>query len=201
MGDLLEHYFTNNTHLECDIRKINYENKGVVFAFFSDNGVFSKNHIDFGSSLLVNTILKNEKVNKTTILDVGCGYGFMGITLAKLLDSYALMADVNKRALHLANRNIKENNVNAETIESNAYDKVEGKFELIVSNPPIRAGKDVCLNFIRGAKDYLEQNGRLWLVIRKDKGAKSFIKNIEDIYNVEVVEREKGFFIIRAVLR
>ena len=92
-GDFLEHYFTNNIDLKSDIRTISYTNQSDSFEFLSDNGVFSKNKIDYGSKLLIETILKNESRKKLTILDVGCGYGFLGIVLAKKLDSEVVMGD------------------------------------------------------------------------------------------------------------
>ena len=108
-GDFLEHYFTNNTNLKSELRVISYENKENVFSFYSDLGVFSKDKIDYGSRTLVDTILKEEQRQNLKILDVGCGYGFIGITLSKILNSEVLMVDVNKRAVHLCERNIKEN--------------------------------------------------------------------------------------------
>lgn len=197
-GDFLEHYFTNNANLKSELRLITYENKDTVFSFYSDLGVFSKDKIDYGSRVLVNTILKEEKKEGLKILDVGCGYGFIGITLSKLLKSESLMVDVNKRALHLCERNIKENKAIGSTLLSDVYQNVEGKFDIIVTNPPIRAGKDVVLNILVGAKDYLQKEGVLWFVIRKDQGAKSILKLLEETYHCEVVKKDKGFYIMRA---
>ena len=144
----MEHYFTNNIDLKSDIRTISYTNQSDSFEFLSDNGVFSKNKIDYGSKLLIETILKNESRKKLTILDVGCGYGFLGIVLAKKLDSEVVMGDVNKRALHLAERNRLKNKIRGKTILSSSYEKIEDEFDLIVTNPPIRAGKEVVLNIL-----------------------------------------------------
>ena len=118
----MEHYFTNNEQLKSELRDITYTLDDTNFTFISDNGVFSKNKIDYGSKFLVETMLK--QINKThiSILDMGCGYGFIGIVLAKKLDSLVTLADVNKRALHLAKENFKVNKVEAHIIESNIYD-------------------------------------------------------------------------------
>jgi len=194
----LEHYFTNSQNLRSEIRSISYENKGQVFTFFSDLGVFSKDKIDFGSRLLVDTILENEKRKNLEFLDVGCGYGFIGITLSLILDSCVEMVDVNKRALHLCERNIKENKIKGKCYLSNVYEKVEGKYDFIVTNPPIRAGKAVVLEILLEARNYLKKDGVLWFVVRKDQGAKSLIKNIETVYNCEIVKKEKGFYVILA---
>lgn len=193
----MEHYFTNNSHLKSEIRTISYENRGIVFTFFSDLGVFSKDKIDYGSRVLVETILQQEKkYNK--ILDVGCGYGFIGIVLGKLNEASVVFTDVNKRALHLCERNIKENKIKGEIVLSNAYENITETYDLIVTNPPIRAGKEVVLNIIRDARKHLKEDGELWFVIRKDQGVKSIIKCVEDIYKIEVVKKDKGFYIVRA---
>ena len=167
-------------------------------SFKSDNGVFSKDKVDFGSRLLVETILKNVTDKNLNILDVGCGYGFMGITLSKILESHVDMCDVNKRAIHLTKKNIVDNQVDAEAIEINMYENITKTYDLIVTNTPIRAGKDIVLGILDQAKNYLVQTGELWFVIRKDQGAKSAISHISDSYEVEIVEKSKGFYIIKA---
>ncbi len=169
---------------------------GEKFIFYTDNGVFSKDGLDFGSRLLLETIIEEDMGSH--ILDVGCGYGPIGIILQKMKDIYVDMVDVNLRALHLAERNAKENHCDMVYIfESNCYQNVSGKYTTIVTNPPIRAGKKIVYNILVNAKEYLEQDGKLFLVIRKEQGAKSLISDMEKIYNVEVLERKKGFFIIK----
>ncbi len=194
----MEHYFTNNQNLRSEIRSITYENKGTVFTFFSDLGVFSKDKIDFGSRFLVETILKKETRTNLKILDVGCGYGFIGVVLGKNLKSKVDMVDINKRALHLCEKNIKENQIEGQCFESNIYENVTNSYDLIVTNPPIRAGKEVVMKILTKAKNYMKENAALWFVIRKDQGAKSVIKNLEPIYKCEIIEKSKGFYIICA---
>lgn len=172
-----------------------------MLSFYSDNGVFSKDKIDYGSSLLVETILKNKSSAYNNILDVGCGYGFMGITLAKILNLEVTLIDVNKRALHLAERNSKENKVKYKIIESNCYENISDIYSLIISNPPIRAGKEIVFNILMQAKDYLSDDGELWFVMRKSQGVKSAIKHIESVYMCEIIEKSKGFYIIKAKKR
>ena len=146
----MTHYFTNENNLKSEIRTIRYTNGAFSLVFNSDNGVFSKDHLDFGSKLLIETMIKNvDNTDKNkSILDVGCGYGFIGISLAKILNSKVVMVDINKRAIHLTNMNIKENKVNAQAFESNIYENVKEKFDVIVSNPPIRAGKNIVLEIL-----------------------------------------------------
>ncbi len=193
----MAHYFTNENNLKSEIRTIRYTNGDFSLVFNSDNGVFSKDHLDFGSKLLIETMIKHIDKNKS-ILDVGCGYGFIGISLAKILNSKVVMVDINKRAVHLTNMNIKENKVNAQTFESNIYENVKEKFDVIVSNPPIRAGKNIVLEILERAHEFLNINGELWFVIRKDQGAKSIAKELEKIYKIEIMEKSKGFYIFRA---
>lgn len=193
----MEHYFTNNENLKSEIRKINYNYKSFSFTFFSDLGVFSKDKIDYGSRLLVETYLNYNNSSKK-ILDVGCGYGFIGVVLSKVTNSEILMVDVNKRAIHLTERNIIENKVNAKSFISDAYENVNDKYDVIITNPPIRAGKDKVLEILNESVKYLNDNGKLWFVIRKDQGAKSIIKVLNKELKVDNIEKSKGFYIFCA---
>lgn len=194
----MEHYFTNNENLKSELREINYTYKKEDFKFISDNGVFSKDKIDFGSRLLVETYLEKNEKNNLNVLDVGCGYGFIGIVLSKVLSSKVDMIDINTRAIHLTEKNIKLNKVNAKAFISNAYENIQTKYDLIITNPPIRAGKKIVLNILKNAKNFLLENGQLWLVIRKDQGAKSILKDLNLLYETTLVKKSKGFYIISA---
>ncbi len=196
---LLEHYFTNNTNLKSEIRSLAYNYKDTSFEFLSDNGVFAKNKIDYASKVLIESFLDNHKdVTSGTLLDVGCGYGFLGIVAGKELNLDVELIDINKRAVHLCERNIKLNDVRGKVYESNLYESVKNKYEYIITNPPIRAGKETVLEILKGAKNHLLENGELWFVINKDQGAKSTKKAIELLYNVEILTKSKGFYVFRA---
>lgn len=199
-GDSLEQYFTNNPNLKSELRTIIYKQKDKTLTFYSDNGVFSKDKLDFGSTLLLDTIFKNINKDNLNILDVGCGYGFIGISIAKMLSAHVTMCDINKRALHLAKKNIQENDIEnlCQVIESNMYENITDIYDLIITNPPIRAGKNVVYGILDGARDYLKEDGELWMVIRKDQGAKSTMTHLEEKYNCEIVAKSKGFYIIKA---
>lgn len=193
----MEHYFTNNNNLKSDFRTIIYKHGDEITKFTSDLGVFSKDKVDFGSNLLIETYYKMGRKN-VTVLDVGCGYGIIGILLAKYMGTSSTLIDVNKRAVHLTNMNIKNTGVDAKTFESDIYSSVEDTYDVIITNPPIRAGKQTVLSILLGAKDHLNDNGELWFVIRKDQGAKSIMEKLKSTYAVEVLEKSKGFFIILA---
>ena len=188
-------YFTNDENLKSEYRNIIYKYKDLTLNFTSDLGVFSKDRVDFASKLLLETYFENGKKN-INVLDVGCGYGFIGVTLSKIMNSYVDMIDVNKRAVHLSNINIKNNNVNANAFISNIYENIDKKYDCIITNPPIRAGKSVYMNIIENAAEYLTDDGELWFVMNKDHGAKSTIEKIKNVYDVNVVNKSKGFFVI-----
>ena len=166
------------------------------FIFYTDNGVFSKDGLDFGSRLLLETIPLEEVGGK--VLDMGCGYGVLGIVVNKITSCYVDMVDVNLRAMHLANINIKENGCsNINVFESNTYSNINSKYTSIITNPPIRAGKQIVYDIVMNAKDYLNDDGVLFIVIRKEQGAKSLIVDLEKLYTVEVLNKKKGFFILK----
>lgn len=192
----LEHYFTNNENLKSEINELSYSYDNYVFSFLSDNGVFSKLKIDYGSRFLVETYLKNYANKPGDFLDVGCGYGFIGIVLSKVLDVKGTLIDINKRAVHLTNRNIAGNKVNCEAFVSNVYEDINTKFDLIITNPPIRAGKTVLLDILEGSKNYLNDNGECWFVMRKDHGVKTMIKALENTFSCQIIDKSKGFYIV-----
>lgn len=189
-------YFTNDNSIPSKLVKTRAVVLNNSFIFYTDNDVFSKDGLDFGSRLLLENIPLTEIGE--SLLDVGCGYGVFGIVLNKILGVKVTMCDVNRRALHLAEKNIKENKCSdCSVIESNCYQNINSKYSTIITNPPIRAGKKVVYEILEGAKDYLLPGGRLFFVVRKEQGAKSIISDMQKIYNVEVLERKKGFFIIK----
>lgn len=191
-------YFTNE-NLPSNVKSTFCVVKGHKFTFLTDNGVFSKDGLDFGSRLLLESIPLDEVGAK--VLDMGCGYGTIGIIINKLTNHDIDMVDVNLRAMHLARRNAKENGCsNINIFESNCYQNITSKYNTIITNPPIRAGKKIVYEILMGAKKYLEQDGKLFLVIRKEQGAKSIISDLEKEYNVEILEKKKGFFVLKCTI-
>jgi len=188
-------YF-DNQDLPSNMVKTNAFILGQKFTFMTDNGVFSKDGLDFGSRLLLESIPLEEVGGK--VLDMGCGYGVFGIVLNKITSCEVDMVDVNLRAMHLAEINIRENHcIGVNVFESNCYSSINTKYSSIVTNPPIRAGKKIVYDIVMNARNYLEENGHLFIVIRKEQGAKSLIVDLEKLYTVEVLNKKKGFFILK----
>ena len=191
-------YFENQ-QLPSNVRKVKVHLFFRDFYFYTDNGVFSKDGLDFGSRLLLESIPLDEVGGK--VLDMGCGYGVFGIILNKITSCYVDMVDVNLRALHLAKRNVEVNCCsNISVFESNVYENIHSKYSCIVTNPPIRAGKKIVYDMVMNAGKYLLDNGKLFLVIRKEQGAKSLIIDLKKYYDVIVLCRKKGFYILRCVV-
>ncbi len=194
----LGHYYTNDESLKSEIKKLTYNYELYDFCFLSDNGVFSKDKIDYGSRLLVETFLNESSNGFSKVLDVGCGYGFIGTVIGKVKNCEIDMIDVNKRAMHLSKRNLELNGVQGEVFESDCYSSVTKKYDVIITNPPIRMGKSVLEKILTCARGHLEIGGSLWFVMRKDHGAKSFEKLLKNYYELRIVEKSKGFYIFEA---
>lgn len=193
----MDHYYSSNPTSMSEERILKYNIKDKCLEFISDNGVFSKGRIDFATDFLLNVLSKEEIGG--SVLDVGCGYGVIGITLSKLFDISVTMLDINNRALGLAKRNAIRNGVqNIEVVESDGFEKIQENFDVIVTNPPIRAGKAVIYEMYREAKKHLKAGGRFYLVINKKHGAPSTIKYLEEIFeNVEILDKKAGFNVIK----
>jgi len=196
----MSHYFTDNSNLPSNRREITYVINGTSFKLFVDNGVFSKGHLDQGSKIFIETLLKVNLGNN--VLDIGCGYGPIGLTLAKLTPSMnVICSDVNTRALGLCIENVSALKVSHQVtcLQSDIYTNIEGKFDSIVSNPPIRAGKKVTYEIYKGALSHLVDGGSLYIVIRKAQGALSAKEYIESLFgNSEILAKEKGYYVIKA---
>ena len=198
----MDQYFTQNPTSENQIYKFNWNVREEVFDFYTSNSVFSKKGVDFGSMLLIETIISENKGFNGSILDLGCGYGPLGVIAAKFFhNSTVTMCDVNERALELSLMNAKENKVDdrVKIIASSAFENIKDSFGIIMTNPPIRAGKDVVFSFYEGAHKHLNQDGKFYVVIQKKQGAPSTKAKLESLFgNCETVNKKSGYFIFRA---
>lgn len=195
----MNQYFDDNRHLKSNRKEISFRFWCFNYSFIVDHGVFSKDEVDTGSQILLNQVLTQPLGAK--ILDLGCGYGPIGIILkTHFKESYIEMVDVNPRALELAKENAIHNNIEANIHLSNAFEDIETKdFTAIVVNPPIRAGKIIIYKMFQTSFEHLQIGGCLWVVIRKSHGAQSAKKKIEEVYgNCEIVKKEKGFYVLCA---
>lgn len=195
-----DHYYSKNPQSKNITETKRFILKDHPFTFTTSAGVFSKKGIDFGTRLLIENF-EAPKV-EGDILDLGCGYGPIGITLAHFYEKRNIvMVDINERAVSLAKQNAEKNNViNVTVRQSEGFVSVkEQQFAAIVTNPPIRAGKKVLYNLFDDSISHLKNNGELWLVIQKKQGAPSAIHYLSSVFSeVETVTRKKGYYIIRA---
>lgn len=191
----MSQYFDNDKNIKSErkIIKFNFDNK--VFSIYSDNGVFSKDRFDYGTRVLLNSV----DIDKLSgnVLDLGCGLGVVGIILGTFNKGINIdMVDINERAIDLAKNNLVLNNVKANVFVSDIYSNIDNKYDFIITNPPIRAGKNVIRVFLLGSYDYLKDDGILYFVMRKDHGVKSMIKELSVKFNISIVNKDKGFYVV-----
>lgn len=190
----MSYYFSNDETVKSEIKKIDIK-LDIMLSFYTDNGVFSKKGMDFGTRTLVNSL----PTLQGSVLDIGCGYGPIGIYISKRDGLKVDMIDINKRCVDLSSKNAILNNVDVNVFHSNGFENINKKYDFIVSNPPIRIGKKNMYELLFGAKKYLNKSGELWIVVNKNQGAKSLVTDLSSEYEVNVVLKNKGFYVIRAI--
>lgn len=197
----LRHYFIAREHSKDDYFEFNMNFLSRNYTFKSCSDVFSKNQVDEGSLVLINTILKKEVFKDGSVLDMCCGYGPIGILLATNLEIELTMCDINSTSVALAKENAKINQCQTKDIfESNMFECVKENYDHIVSNPPIKTGKKVLMDFVNGAYEHLNVGGDLTLVIKKNLGADSLKKKLTELFgNAEVLQRDRGYYILHSV--
>ena len=193
------HYFKNDSNVKSEERLIRFHFRGKLFELFSDNGVFSKNGLDEGSNILIEYILKLPLNGR--LLDMGCGYGPIGLTLATFFEnSFVDMFDINERAVNLARKNQEKLGIkNVEIGVSDGFENIKNEYNFIFINPPIRAGKQVIYKMFEDSFASLCNDGKLVIVIRKSHGAQSAQKKLIEIFgNCEIKEKNKGYYILQS---
>ncbi|KFF56668.1 class I SAM-dependent methyltransferase [Bacillus stercoris] len=196
-----EHYYSEKPSVKSNKQTWSFRLRNKDFTFTSDSGVFSKKEVDFGSRLLIDSFEEPEV--EGSILDVGCGYGPIGLSLASDFEDRTIhMIDVNERAVELSNENAEQNGItNVKIYQSDLFSNVDSAqtFASILTNPPIRAGKKVVHAIFEKSAEHLKASGELWIVIQKKQGAPSAIEKLEELFDeVSVVQKKKGYYIIKA---
>lgn len=192
-----DHYYTVNPSSAHDLRRVTFTALGNLLQFDTDAGVFSRDGLDTGSHALM------EALPDLTgrVLDLGCGWGAVGVTIKKRWPEIDLvMTDVNQRAADLSKANLALNGVTAEVLQGDGFENVTGSFDFVITNPPIRAGKQAIYAMFADARDRLNPGGRLYIVIRKQQGAPSALKYLRELFaQSEVIAREAGFWVIESI--
>src|SRR3989338_228106 len=188
----MEHYYSEKQTSPLRKKEITSILRQNKLSFITASRTFSLSRIDKGTELLIQSCIIQPSWK---ILDIGCGYGPVGISIAKAFpQAEIMMADINERALMIAKENSRLNKVNVQIIKSDLYSNIDEKFDTILTNPPQTAGKDVCFKIIEGAKDHLKKEGLLQLVARHNKGGKTLAKKMEEVFgNVKDTAKEAGY--------
>lgn len=196
----MEQYFTKNPTTKEEIFSFNWNVLGKEFKFNTSHSVFSKTAVDFGTMTMIEAFVDNEQSFHGNILDLGCGYGPVGIILGTILENVTItMVDINERAVKLATMNAETNKVynKLNIFQSDIFQNVHDNYDRILTNPPIRAGKNVVYSFFEGAYEHLNENGALYVVIQKKQGANSAIDKLKSLFNnCEVIYKKSGYFIL-----
>ncbi len=190
------HYFTDNRNLETNRKEHSFRFSGRLYSFTTDNGVFSKTGVDYGTEVLLKAAEKNGLYG--TVLDLGCGYGVVGVVLKSLFPECSVISvDINPRAVELAELNAKQNHVSLTAMVSDGFAQLHTHFDAVITNPPIRAGKKVIYGMFDDAYQSLNENGVIMAVIRRQQGAESAVKKLNELFgNCEVISRDKGYWIL-----
>jgi len=188
------HYFEENPQTAHNRKEISFRFSSVNYTFVTDSNLFSKDKVDTGTQILLSAVAKYGTGKK--VLDLGCGYGVVGVVLNRMFGCDVDACDVNRRAVECSVSNAQRNNAKVRAVVSDGFANLADKYDDIVLNPPIRAGKAVIYRLFEESFDHLNEGGHLWIVIRKQHGALSAQKKLEEIFrSVKLVDRDKGFHV------
>lgn len=187
-----EHYFTKSPKSELRLKKIKTTLRDREIQFYTGSGLFSISRVDTGSKLLIE---KCQIQNNANVLDLGCGYGIIGLSLLNADPTIKLtFSDINERAIKLTKMNLRLHHLDAKVIQSNGFEKIKEKFDVILLNPPQTAGKELCFKLIKDSKEHLNPNGTLQLVARHNKGGKELSKKMHEVFgNIKDLAKASGY--------
>lgn len=201
----MAHYFSPTPETPSERQMIEARIHGIDFRFVSDTQVFSRRHVDFGTRLMIDTVISDlsaRELRRGRLLDLGCGYGVVGIVMKRVFPAMdVILADVNERAVELSKENAKSNQCTFLNIsESDGFESIEGDFQVVLTNPPVRAGKATVFSFYAGASEHLVPGGVLYVVLQKKQGALSSLNRLTELFgNCEVIEKDSGYWVMRSV--
>lgn len=193
----MSHYFIDDNTLADDFRTIKYNFSGKRLEYVSNAGLFSHGEVD----AISDTLLRNLPKLEGSLLDLGCGWGLIGVALGAAYGVEVTMSDVNQRALECVALNAENNKVDADIILSDCCDNINSTFDTITLNPPVHAGKQVMFRMYEEAHERLNSGGRFFVVIQKKHGAESTIKKLSEIFgesNTKIIYHKKGVFIVES---
>ena len=196
-----KHYFTDNRDLPSRRREFIYELPGETFAFTADDGVFSKTGVDMGTHVLLKALLKEDELTGS-LLDLGCGYGVIGVVLKRFFPALEVTAvDVNPRAAELCELNSAANRAPVTVLVSDGFERLgDARYDVVVTNPPIRAGKKTIYRLFEDAFAHLKEGGRFYAVIRRNQGAESAMNKLAELFeSCDLTDRDKGYWVLRCV--
>lgn len=194
----MSHYYTDNKNLKSNPKTFEYVFDNEVFEFTTDHGVFSMDHVDYGTYVLIKAIYRKALGNK--ILDLGCGFGPIAIIIGRFhKDAMIDMVDVNTRALELCQANALQNCISATAYLTDNILSLNKQYNTVILNPPIRAGKSLIFDLYAKAYEVLEEDGHLYIVILKRQGAQSSLNKLLELFrSVQVIAKDGGYWVIEA---
>ncbi|CAM4302322.1 class I SAM-dependent methyltransferase [Lacicoccus alkaliphilus] len=195
----MSHYFTTDEG-EHDFSEISFDFHGETYKFKTDRGVFSRGQVDYGTRTLLEGVVSDAGKEYSTLIDMGAGYGPLGIVLGSVLKIDPVMVEVNEDAIGLLHENVRKNGVNAEIFNREEYDRSDAAAELYVTNPPFRAGKETVMGIIADGFERLREGGSFYMVVQKKQGMKSYKGAIENTFgNASVVMKDRGYHVLKGV--
>ena len=195
----MAHYFTDNRNLETNRKEHSFRFSGRLYNFTTDNGVFSKTGVDYGTLVLLEAVVSQPLSG--AVLDLGCGYGVISVVLKSMYPECELTSvDINPRAIELTELNCGQNNAKCRVLVSDGFSQLkESSFDAVITNPPIRAGKKVIYQMFDDAYAHLNQKGKLMAVIQRKQGAESAVKKLTSLFgNCTVVSRDRGYWVLES---